>query len=94
MSGEWIFGINQLSIKKGAAYLGAAFTIKTSLWRPCGALNGIDPVSGQIKWTYKNKAPLWGGVLSTAGGIVITGTPEGKLLAFDDATGKFYIHSM
>ena len=37
---------------------------------------------------YKNPAPLWGGVLTTAGGLVFTGTPEGKLLAFDDETGE------
>ncbi len=87
---EWGMDIwNQpVEYKKGAAYLGAAFTIKPVYEDHIGALKAIDPVSGQIKWTYKNRAPLWGGVLSTAGGIVITGTPEGKLLAFDDATGE------
>ena len=28
-------------------------------------------------WQYHNRAPLWGGVLATAGGLVFTGTPEG-----------------
>ncbi len=37
---------------------------------------------------YKNNAPLWGGVLTTAGGLVFTGTPEGKFLALDDETGE------
>ena len=39
-------------------------------------------------WEYKNKAPLWGGVLTTAGGLVFTGTPEGYLKAFDAKTGE------
>ena len=39
-------------------------------------------------WEYKNGAPLWGGVLTTSGGLVFTGTPEGYLKAFDAETGK------
>lgn len=89
-SNEWGMDIwNQpISYKKGAAYLGAGFTIKPIFDDHIGALKAIDPLSGKIKWTYKNKAPLWGGVLSTAGGLVFTGTPEGKFLAFDDETGE------
>ncbi len=89
-SNEWGMDIwNQpVSYKKGAAYLGAGFTIKPIFDDHIGALKAIDPLTGKIKWTYKNKAPLWGGVLTTAGGLVITGTPEGKLLAFDDETGE------
>ena len=89
-SNEWGMDIwNQpISYKKGAAYLGAGFTIRPIFDDHIGALKAIDPLTGKIKWTYKNKAPLWGGVLSTAGGLVFTGTPEGKFLAFDDETGE------
>ena len=87
---EWGMDIwNQpVEYKKGAAYLGAAFTIKPVYEDHIGALKAIDPVSGKIKWIYKNQSPLWGGVLTTAGGLVFTGTPEGKFLAFDDETGE------
>lgn len=87
---EWGMDIWNQSVeyKKGAAYLGAGFTIKPVYEDHIGALKAIDPVTGKIKWIYKNKAPLWGGVLSTAGGLVVTGTPEGKLLVFDDETGE------
>ena len=87
---EWGMDIwNQpVSYKKGAAYLGAGFTIKPVFEDHIGALKAVDPVSGKIKWTYKNNAPLWAGVLTTAGGLVITGNPEGKLLILDDETGK------
>ena len=38
---------------------------------------GVDPKTGKIAWEIKNGAPLWGGVLSTAGNLVFTGTPAG-----------------
>ena len=77
-----------VSYKKGAAYLGAGFTIKPLYEDHIGSLKAIDPTSGKVVWEYKNKAPLWGGVLTTGGGLVFTGTPEGFLKAFDDKTGK------
>ena len=87
---EWGMDIwnKPVSYKKGAAYMGAGFTIKPVYKDHIGALKAIDPVTGKIKWNYKNPAPLWGGVLATAGGLVFTGTPEGKFLALDDETGK------
>jgi len=53
-----------------------------------GAMRAIDPTSGEIKFEVKNEAPLWSGVLTTAGGLVFYGTPEGYLQAIDDATGE------
>ena len=46
-----------------AAYLGAGFTIKPLYDDHIGVLRAMDPKTGKIKWEYKNKAPLWGGVL-------------------------------
>lgn len=87
---EWGMDIwnEPIAYKKGAAFLGAGFTIKPLYPDYIGALRAIDPATGKIMWEYKNKAPLWGGVLSTAGGLVFTGTPEGFLKAFDAKTGK------
>ncbi|MDD2291930.1 MAG: methanol/ethanol family PQQ-dependent dehydrogenase [Aliarcobacter sp.] len=89
-SNEWGMDIwNQpVEYKKGAAYLGAGFTIKPIFDDHIGSLKAIDPLTGKVKWNYKNQSPLWGGVLATAGGLVFTGTPEGKFLAFDDETGE------
>jgi alcohol dehydrogenase (cytochrome c) len=77
-----------VTYKKGAAYLGAGFTIKPIFDDHIGSLKAIDPAAGKIVWQVNNKAPLWGGVLTTGGGLVIYGTPEGELKALDDATGK------
>jgi alcohol dehydrogenase (cytochrome c) len=89
-SNEWGMDIwnEPISYKKGAAYLGSGFTIKPNYDDHIGSLKAIDPDTGELKWEYKNNAPLWGGVMTTAGGLVFTGTPEGEFIAFDDETGE------
>ena len=87
---EWGMDIwnEPITYKKGAAYLGAGFTIKTLNEDYIGALRAIDPKTGKIAWEVKNNAPLWGGVLTTGGNLVWWGTPEGYLQAADAKTGK------
>ncbi|MBU0601310.1 MAG: methanol/ethanol family PQQ-dependent dehydrogenase [Gammaproteobacteria bacterium] len=94
-SNEWGMDIwnEPISYKKGAAYLGAGFTIKTLDAKDIGgdyigALRAVDPRTGKIVWQITNNAPLWGGVLATKGGLVFWGTPEGYLKAADAKTGK------
>lgn len=89
-SNEWGMDIwnEPISYKKGAAYLGAGFTIKPNFDDYIGAMRAIDPKTGKIVWEVKNNAPLWGGVMTTAGGLVFYGTPEGFLKAVDAKTGK------
>jgi len=77
-----------ITYKKGAAYLGAGFTIKPLYEDYIGALRAIDPKTGKQIWEHKNNAPLWGGVLATGGNLVFFGTPEGYLNALDAKTGK------
>ena len=76
-----------VAYKRGAAYLGAGFTIKPLNEDYIGALRAFDPMTGKKVWEVKNRAPLWGGVLTTGGNLVFTGTPEGYLKAFDAKTG-------
>ena len=89
-SNDWGMDIwnEPIAYKKGAAYLGAGFTIKPIAEDHIGVLRAMDPKTGKIVWEYKNKAPLWGGVLTTGGNLVFTGTPEGYLKAFDAKTGQ------
>jgi alcohol dehydrogenase (cytochrome c) len=88
-SNEWGMDIwnEPITYKKGAAYLGSGFTIKPNYEDHIGSLKAIDPDTLEVKWEFKNEAPLWGGVMTTGGGLVFTGTPEGKFIAFDDETG-------
>jgi len=87
---EWGMDIwnEPVAYKKGAAYLGAGFTIKPLNEDYIGALRAVDPVSGKIVWENKNYAPLWGGALTTRGGLTFYGTPEGYLKALDAKTGE------
>ncbi|WP_028300134.1 PQQ-dependent methanol/ethanol family dehydrogenase [Oceanospirillum beijerinckii] len=89
-SNEWAMDIwnEPTAYKKGAAYLGAGFTIRPTNDEYIGVLRAIDPKTGEEKWRYKNYAPLWGGVLATKGNLVFTGNPEGYLMAFDAKTGE------
>ncbi len=56
--------------------------------RGYGALRAIDATTGVVKWELRHDSPSWAGVLSTAGGVVFTGTNEGDLVAADSRTGK------
>ncbi|MCA0273925.1 MAG: PQQ-dependent methanol/ethanol family dehydrogenase [Proteobacteria bacterium] len=89
-SNEWGMDIwnEPITYKKGAAYLGSGFTIKPNYEDHIGSLKAIDPATGEWKWEVKNEAPLWGGVMTTAGGLVFYGTPEGEFRALDDETGE------
>jgi alcohol dehydrogenase (cytochrome c) len=55
---------------------------------PYGALRAIDPLTGERKWEIKHPTPSWAGVLTTAGGVVFTGTNEGHFVAADSRTGQ------
>jgi alcohol dehydrogenase (cytochrome c) len=87
---EWGMDIwnEPVSYKRGAAYLGAGFTIRPLHEDYIGALRAVDPATGKIVWENTNYAPLWGGVLTTAGDLVFYGTPEGYLKGLDARTGK------
>ncbi|MDT7837182.1 methanol/ethanol family PQQ-dependent dehydrogenase [Aquabacterium sp. OR-4] len=81
-----------LTYKAGSAYLGQGFRIKRLFDDHVGILRAIDPVSGKIVWQKKEKFPLWAGTLTTAGGLLITGTSDGFVKAFDAKTGDELWH--
>ncbi|HRD34080.1 MAG TPA: methanol/ethanol family PQQ-dependent dehydrogenase [Rhodocyclaceae bacterium] len=87
---EWGMDIwnEPVSFKRGAAYLGAGFTIKPLHDDFIGVMRAVDPVTGKVVWEVKNNAPLWGGVMTTAGNLVFYGTPEGYLKAVNATTGE------
>ncbi|MGH8750241.1 MAG: PQQ-dependent dehydrogenase, methanol/ethanol family, partial [Burkholderiales bacterium] len=91
---EWGMDIwnEPVSYKKGAAYLGAGFTIKPLHDDYIGALRAVNPKTGKIAWEIKNNAPLWGGTMTTKGGLVFYGTPEGWFKAVDAHSGKELWH--
>jgi alcohol dehydrogenase (cytochrome c) len=53
-----------------------------------GSVVAWDPVAGKRVWEVPLKAPNWAGVLSTASGLVFTGTQTGQFKAYDAKNGK------
>jgi hypothetical protein len=78
----------QLTYKAGSAYLGQGFRIKRLFDDHVGTLRAIDPKTGKIAWEHKEKFPLWAGTLTTAGGLLFTGTSDGYVKAFDAKTAR------
>ena len=50
-------------------------------------LKAFDPVTGEMRWSVKNHASYNGGLLSTAGGLVLQGDGAGVLSAYDSDVG-------
>jgi quinohemoprotein ethanol dehydrogenase len=53
-----------------------------------GYLLAWDPENRREVWRAEHRGPWNGGILSTAGGLVFQGTPDGHFNAFDAANGK------
>ena len=54
-----------------------------------GTLTALDLVNGgRVLWQIKTPAPLVGGTLATAGGLVFAGESNGEFTAYDTTTGK------
>jgi len=77
-----------VTYKKGSAYLGQGFRIKRMFDDHVGVLRAMNPVTGKVAWQHKEKLPLWAGVMATKGNLVFTGTGDGYFKAFDAKTGK------
>jgi alcohol dehydrogenase (cytochrome c) len=48
----------------------------------------LEATTGKLKWEFRLHTPPWAGVLSTAGGLVFSGSNEGNFYALDAQTGK------
>ena len=57
-------------------------------------LRALDPVTGERKWQYAMPGPakMWGGTVSTAGGLIFSGDDDGNLIALDAETGEDLWH--
>ncbi len=57
--------------------------------RRSGTLTAMDPTTNRIVWQKKTKYPMGGGsgVLSTAGGLLLHGEPDGHVVAYDISNG-------
>jgi alcohol dehydrogenase (cytochrome c) len=53
-----------------------------------GAIRALEATTGKLRWQFNLLAPAWVPVLSTAGGLVFSGSEEGNFFALDATTGK------
>ena len=53
-----------------------------------GAIRALNARTGEMRWEFKLHSPACASVLSTAGGLVFSGTDEGNFLALDAGAGK------
>ena len=53
-----------------------------------GMVRALDVSTGKLRWEFRLQSPTWAGLLSTAGGVVFSGSNEGNLFALDSLTGK------
>jgi alcohol dehydrogenase (cytochrome c) len=53
-----------------------------------GAVRALDVKTGKQVWDFTLPSPPWAGVLSTAGGLVFSGSQEGNFYALDAKSGN------
>jgi alcohol dehydrogenase (cytochrome c) len=56
--------------------------------RAYGHLTAYDVAKGEVRWRYLDPHVMGAGALSTAGGVVFTGTAGGEAIALDAKTGE------
>jgi alcohol dehydrogenase (cytochrome c) len=76
-------------VEPGASSFGGTFVMKPP---PDGASRGFlgafDPQTGKRVWKHDEPYFLLASVLSTAGGLVFSGNPQGEFFALDARTGQ------
>ena len=77
--------------RAGHDFMGSVYVPKPDE-RPSGAIEALDPFTGQRKWRFKYFSPPNGGVLSTAGGLVFAGDSDGNFIALGARTGRDLWH--
>jgi alcohol dehydrogenase (cytochrome c) len=75
--------------KAGLPFLGESFKVMRDpafpdIW---GEVQAIDLNTGEQAWRFPSKLPWNDGMLTTAGGLVFSGSADGYLYAFDAKTG-------
>ncbi len=60
---------------------GGGFVNKERSW---SSVVAVDPTTSEVKFRKELPYPIFGGTLSTAGGLVVTGTIDGTLVVMDD----------
>ena len=71
--------------KRGEWYLGAKII---NFNAGAGHIKAFDAATGKLVWDKSQSYPATSGILTTGGGLVFYGDPEGYFSALDDETGE------
>ncbi|HYW75267.1 MAG TPA: PQQ-binding-like beta-propeller repeat protein [Gammaproteobacteria bacterium] len=78
-----------VSYMAGLPYLGETFkVVPVPGHHHWGSVQAVNLKTGKQVWQQKTQAPWNGGMLSTAGGLVFSGSVTGHFVAFNAKTGK------
>jgi alcohol dehydrogenase (cytochrome c) len=55
---------------------------------PRGVIKALEATTGKLRWEFKEHAPSLAGILTTAGGVLFSGTHEGQVFALDATDGR------
>jgi alcohol dehydrogenase (cytochrome c) len=83
-----IYYRTEAAYEPGKLYLGAGRRRIPGEEEGYGALRALRALTGEVAWEFRVHTPPWSGVLSTAGGLVFSGTMEGDFFALDAGSGK------
>lgn len=79
----------KVKYRPGLPYFGVKFDFSWDESQPYrGYLKAIDPLTGKSRWQVPQLSPNYSAVLSTAGGLIFTGTHTGEFIAYDKDKGK------
>ncbi len=80
--------------EEGDLYLGGYFKEADYSESFVAAIRALDPITGELRWEYElDTTDQWrAGILTTAGGLLFSGSGDGYVFALDDRTGEDLWH--
>ena len=89
---EASFFIRDDEYKEGEIFLGGGSQSTGPMDNSTSAIRAIDPRTGDRRWEYLIQPRSTAGILSTAGGLVFSGSVDGYFFALDAASGEELWH--
>ena len=79
---------------EGDLYYGGTTEAADHMENVRAAIRALDPLTGDLRWEYPitPSVSFGAGILTTAGGLLFSGTVDGYLFALDDRTGDVLWH--
>lgn len=86
-----VFTSSPQQYRAGHDFIGSVY-VPDPLERPRGALQALDPLTGEKKWEFPYFSSPSGGALSTAGNVVFAGDSDGNFIVMDARSGNDLWH--